>query len=138
MRFSLIIATKSRPDPLRAALESAADTLPPDGEAIVVDGDPAQSAKVVVEELRAGYPRLDLRYIDKEDGSAIPIQRNAGIDAARGDVVVFIDDDCTIDPGMFAALSAAYEDPTVVGVTGRIRRPRAPVSSPSPAGACAG
>src|SRR5437588_8416313 len=121
MRFSLIIATKDRLDPLRAALESAAATLPPDGEAIVVDGDPAQSAKVVVEELRTRHPRLDLRYIFKEGGSAI--QRNAGIDAARGDVVVFIDDDCTIEPGMFAALSAAYEDPTVVGVTGRIRRP---------------
>jgi glycosyltransferase involved in cell wall biosynthesis len=121
MRFSLIIATKGRPDSLRAALESAAATLPADGEAIVVDGDPAQSGRVVVEELRTRHPRLDVRYVLNEGGSAI--QRNVGIDAARGDVVVFIDDDCTIEPGTFTALSAAYEDPTVVGVTGRIHRP---------------
>jgi glycosyltransferase involved in cell wall biosynthesis len=75
-----------------------------------------------VEELRVRHPQLELVYLDRGGGSAI--QRNVGIDAASGDVVVFIDDDCTIEPGMFAALSAAYDDPTVVGVTGRIYRPR--------------
>jgi glycosyltransferase involved in cell wall biosynthesis len=121
MRFSLIIATKARPAPLRAALESAAATLPSGGEAIVVDGDPAQSAKAVVEELQTRLPQLQLRYIDRGGGSAI--QRNVGIDAAGGDVVVFIDDDCTIEPGMFEVLDAAYADPAVVGATGRIHRP---------------
>jgi glycosyltransferase involved in cell wall biosynthesis len=120
MRFSLIIATKGRPEPLRAALESAAAALPSDGEVIVVDGDPAQSAKTVIEDLRDLHPEFELRYLDKEGG--LTIQRNVGIDAAGGDVVVFIDDDCTVEPGMFAALRSVYEDTTVVGVTGRIRR----------------
>jgi glycosyltransferase involved in cell wall biosynthesis len=122
MRFSLVIATKGRPEPLTAALESAAAELDGDGEAIIVDGDPAHSARPVVEGLRVRHPQLQLVYLDRGGGSAI--QRNVGIDAASGDVVVFIDDDCTIEPGMFAALSAAYDDPTVVGVTGLIHRPR--------------
>jgi glycosyltransferase involved in cell wall biosynthesis len=122
MRFSLIIATKARPEPLRAALESAAATLPRDGEAIVVDGDADQSAKAVVEEMQARHPQFDVRYVNRGGGSAV--QRNVGMDFARGDVVVFIDDDCTIEPGMFTALGAAYEDPTVVGATGRIHRGR--------------
>jgi glycosyltransferase involved in cell wall biosynthesis len=126
MRFSLIIATKGRPEPLRAAVQSAAATLPSEAEVIVVDGDPAQSARPVVEELRALHAQLQLRYIDRGGGSAV--QRNVGIDAADGDVVVFIDDDCTVEPGMFAALSAAYEEAGVVGATGRIHRaPRAGV-----------
>jgi glycosyltransferase involved in cell wall biosynthesis len=118
----LVIATKGRPEPLTAALDSAGPELASDGEVIVVDGDPAQSARPVVEELRIRHPQLELVYIDRGGGSAI--QRNVGIDAASGDVVVFIDDDCTIEPGMFAALSTAYDDPTVVGATGRIHRPR--------------
>jgi glycosyltransferase involved in cell wall biosynthesis len=48
------------------------------------------------------------------------LQRNVGIDAAGGEVVVFIDDDCTIEPGLFEVLTTAYTDPSVVGATGRI------------------
>lgn len=126
MRYSVIIATKSRPEPLRAALQSAAATLASDGEVIVVDGDPARSARAVVEEARAEHPELEVRHIGHGGGSAV--QRNVGIDAAAGDVVVFIDDDCTIEPGMFAALGAAYAHAGVVGATGRILRdPRAGV-----------
>ncbi|HWX74477.1 MAG TPA: glycosyltransferase family 2 protein [Solirubrobacteraceae bacterium] len=124
MRFSLVIATKARPEPLWAALQSAAATLPADGEVIVVDGDPEQSGRAVVERSHAEYPGLAVRHVDHGGGSAI--QRNVGTDVAEGDVVVFIDDDCTIEPGMFAALGAAYADPGVVGATGRIQRaPRA-------------
>lgn len=48
------------------------------------------------------------------------VQRNVGIDATQGDVVVFVDDDRTFEPGLFVALLNAYSDPTGVGVTGRI------------------
>jgi glycosyltransferase involved in cell wall biosynthesis len=124
MRFSLVIATKARPEPLRAAVESAAAELSSHGEVIVVDGDPAHSATPVAQELRELHPQLALQCIDRGGGSAV--QRNVGIDAASGEVVVFIDDDCTVEPGMFAALEAAYADPGVVGATGRIQRaPRA-------------
>ena len=124
MRFSLIIATKARPEPLWAALVSAAATLPAEGEVIVVDGDPERSARAVVERSRAEHAQLVVRCLHHGGGSAV--QRNVGIDAAEGDVVVFIDDDCTIEAGMFAALEAAYADPGVVGATGRIQRaPRA-------------
>jgi glycosyltransferase involved in cell wall biosynthesis len=118
VRFSVIIITKGRPVPLAAALRSAARALPPDGEVIVVDGDPERSAEPVVAELRGSYPGLDMRYLASDPGAAL--QRNVGVDAARGDVVVYIDDDCTFEPGLFEALETAYRDPTVVGATGII------------------
>ncbi len=118
MRISLIIATKGRPAVLAAALESSARALPPDGEVIVVDGDPERSAEPVVAELRSRYPDLTALYISSESGASL--QRNMGIDAAGGEVLVFIDDDCTFEPGVFEALIAPYRDPTVVGATGRI------------------
>ncbi|MEA2140438.1 MAG: hypothetical protein QOC91_537 [Solirubrobacteraceae bacterium] len=121
MRCSLIIATKGRPEPLSAVLESAGRGLPADGEVIVVDGDPERSAESVVSELRSRFADLMIRYVASDPGAAL--QRNLGIDAASGDIVVFLDDDCTFEPGLFEALLAAYEDPEVVGVTGRIEQP---------------
>jgi len=121
IRFSLIIVTKDRPAPLRAALRSSAKALPVNGEVIVVDGDRERSAETVVSELQAGCPEMDVRYLPSDPG--MTVQRNVGIDAARGDVVVFVDDDCTFEPGLFEALMAAYTDPAVVGATGRIEGP---------------
>lgn len=121
MRCSLIIATKGRPEPLSAVLESAARGLPPDGEVIVVDGDPERSAESVVSALGARHPDMTMHYIASDPGAAL--QRNVGIDAASGEIVVFMDDDCTFEPGLFEALLTAYEDPEVVGVTGRIDQP---------------
>ena len=117
MRLSLIIVTKNRPVPLAEALESSAKALPADGEVIVVDGDPERSAEPVVDELRGRYPDVDTRYIASDAGVAL--QRNVGLDAAHGDVVVYVDDDCTFEPGLFEAIMLAYRDPTVVGATGR-------------------
>jgi GT2 family glycosyltransferase len=116
--FSLIIVTKSRPQALREALESAGRVLPADGEVIVVDGDLERSAYEVVREIRSRHPDVDVDYIASAPG--MTLQRNVGIDAARGEVVVFIDDDCKVEPGLFDALATAYEDPTVVGATGRV------------------
>lgn len=103
------------------ALESSARVLLSNSEVIVVDGDPARSAESVVQELAHRHPEMHIRYVASEAGAAL--QRNVGIDLAYGDIVVFIDDDCTVEPGLFEALARAYGDPSVVGATGRIDGP---------------
>ena len=118
VRFSLVIATKGRPQPLANALESAARGLPADSEVIVVDGDPVRSADPVAADLRTRYPDVHMLYVASASGLAR--QRNVGIDAAEGEVVVFVDDDCTFESGLFEAFATAYDDPTVVGATGRV------------------
>jgi GT2 family glycosyltransferase len=121
VRVSVIIATKGRPEVLAEALESSARALPGDGEVIVVDSDPDHSAEAVVAELRSRYPELTARHIASPAGASL--QRNIGIDAACGDVLVFFDDDCTFEPGLFEPLLDVYRDPGVVGVTGRVEEP---------------
>jgi glycosyltransferase involved in cell wall biosynthesis len=121
VRFSLVIATKGRPEPLSRALDSASVALASGSEVIVVDGDPDRSAEPVAAELERAHPQLHVRYLTSAPGAAL--QRNVGIDAACGEVVVFTDDDCTFEPGLFEALAAAYADASVVGVTGRIEAP---------------
>jgi len=106
--FTAIIATKGRPVPLRDTLASLAECDPPPEDTIVVDGDPDRSAEGVARE--AG-----VRYLATAPGSSR--QRNVGIAAADGDVLVFCDDDIALDRSVFEALGEAYEDDSVVGAT---------------------
>jgi len=80
-------------------------------ETIVVDGDESGSAEPVAS--AAG-----VRYARSRPG--LTAQRNAGLDVAEDDVVVFVDDDTDLDPALFRALADGYRDPAVVGVTGRV------------------
>jgi GT2 family glycosyltransferase len=93
----------------------------PTARVVVVDGDARHSAEPVVARVRVRYPDLQLRYVSSDPGTAR--QRNVALDAASGDVVVYVDDDCTFARGLFEALEEAYRDPDVVGATGRISGP---------------
>jgi GT2 family glycosyltransferase len=110
-RFSVVIATLGRPDVLRETLATIARCDPPPAEVIVVDGDAAGSAEDVAAAARARYARAR---------TGLTAQRNAGLDLATGDVVVFLDDDTDVGPGLLAALGRAYRDDGVAGVTGRV------------------
>ena len=121
VRCSLIIVTKCRPELLRRSLECSLQALPEDSEVIVVDGDLEHSAAGVVGELRARHQARQLRYMASKPG--ITRQRNVGIDAARGEILVLVDDDCTFGPGLLESLLSAYEDPLVVGATGHVQGP---------------
>jgi glycosyltransferase involved in cell wall biosynthesis len=114
-RFSVVLATKGRPAVLRETLASVARCDPPPAEVVVVDGDESRSAEVVVRDLDVDVPA---RYLPSAPG--LTVQRNLGLDRAEGDVVVFVDDDTELDPGLFAALAEGYTDAGVVGVTGRV------------------
>jgi GT2 family glycosyltransferase len=122
VRFSVVVATRNRPDELREALRSIAGCEPPPFEIVVVDGDDGRSAEPVVEEFGGdGIPRV--LYSPSPPG--LSVQRNRGVAIASGEALVFLDDDVTLDPGFFRALAEAYEDGSVVGATGRVIEPQA-------------
>jgi glycosyltransferase involved in cell wall biosynthesis len=116
MRFSVVIPTLGRPEMLRRTLESLAACDPAPSEVIVVDGDTTRSAEPVVAD--AGGGREGWRYVTGPRGSSH--QRNTGIDAATGDIIVFSDDDVTYAPDVFGVLQKAYADPAIVGATTKV------------------
>jgi GT2 family glycosyltransferase len=120
MRFSVLVVTRARPQVLRRALDSVAACDPRPDELVVVDGDEAHSAEPTVREFAAaaGFP---VEYATSSPG--LSAQRNRGVELVTGDVVVFLDDDVTLEPGIFAALARAYREPDVVGATGRVIEP---------------
>jgi GT2 family glycosyltransferase len=122
VRFSVVIPTLNRLEPLRATLESLRAADPPPHEILVIDADDGQSARELVLGLQDGA--VPLHYVHSEP--SLTKQRNVGIDRASGDVIVFLDDDVTLPHDLFAKLQRAYDADDVVGATGWVVEPHAP------------
>nr|WP_227754539.1 glycosyltransferase family 2 protein [Stagnihabitans tardus] len=94
--ISIVIPTFRRPEDLAALLAVLAPDLPGDVELLVVDNSPEAGARQVVEaQARALYLH--------EPQPGVARARNAGVAAARGGHVLFIDDDERPGPGWLAA-----------------------------------
>ena len=116
-----MIPTFGRLALLKEMLETLYACEPPPDEILVVDGHPELLAEEVTAHFTARPAPPELRYLTSEKSSTK--QRNVGIDAATGDVIVFADDDVRVEPNVFAILDEAYRDPSVVGATGKIVEP---------------
>ncbi len=53
----------------------------------------------------------------------LPASRNAGIMAGGNPIILFLDDDCTIKPGLLDAHRACYYDPSIGAVAGYVDDP---------------
>jgi glycosyltransferase involved in cell wall biosynthesis len=118
-KATVVVPTYGRPDLMGAAVRSVlAQKAPFAFEVVVVDDGGTPAAGPTVEAL--GDPRA-LVVTQPNGGPASA--RNAGLRAARGEVVVFLDDDCTANPGWLAAGVQGFED-GVVMVQGPVAPPR--------------
>src|SRR5438067_13338098 len=101
---SVVVATRDRPQRLRALLDSLAAQDGPPFELIVVDdasGEPVAAEGV--------------RVIRMPAHSGPGPARNAGWRATGGDLIAFMDDDCTARPRWLDALAVAHaRDPEAV------------------------
>ena len=97
MRFSVIIATYNRAEELVKTLESLKkleSTKP--WEVIIVDNNSADNTRDVVLKAVDAFP-VPLHYLlEKEQGRSAAL--NAGIRAAKGEILAITDDDVRVDP----------------------------------------
>lgn len=91
----------------------------PHVEVVVVDDGSSDNVKEQNRQLCAGYC---VRYIPCRHNRGMAVARNVGIQAARGEWVVFIDDDVTVDEGWGGALAKllAGVSAEVVGIEGKV------------------
>jgi glycosyltransferase involved in cell wall biosynthesis len=119
--ISVVVCTYNRRESLRKTLESLAHLrAPPDSpwELIVVDNNSSDDAADVVKTFGAGS-RFGVHYVF-EVNQGVSHARNAGINAARGDIVAFTDDDVTVDPGWLCELEKAFDQFGCMGVGGKV------------------
>jgi GT2 family glycosyltransferase len=106
--------TEDRWDDLTAAITSVfAQTIRPLEVVAAVDHAPALSARV-----RAAFPAV--KVVDNTGPRGLSGARNTGIDAARGDIVAFLDDDAVAAHDWLERLCAPYADQSVIAVGGRV------------------
>lgn len=114
--FSVVISTRDRAPQLAGCLKKLAGQDYPDFEVIVVDNAPTTDE---VQAVVAEAP-LDCRYV-REDRPGLSWARNAGVAAAHGDLIAFLDDDEVADPYWLAELLRAFTSGDDIGcVSGMI------------------
>lgn len=103
---SVIVPTHDRPEMLAACVRSLLALCYPRYEVIVVDNAPAtQATAEYIREISQDAPQI--RYL-REDRPGVSWARNAGILAARGDILAFTDDDVKVDPYWLAELIRGF------------------------------
>ncbi|MEH6795923.1 MAG: glycosyltransferase [Rhodococcus sp. (in: high G+C Gram-positive bacteria)] len=90
----------------------AAQNYHGDFEVIISDNGSTDGLREHLEQLESP---LNLRWIDSSDVRGTPHARNAGIEAARGDFLVFTDQDDAVYPNWLTALARAAETYDAVG-----------------------
>jgi GT2 family glycosyltransferase len=110
---SLIVCTVDRTADLEECLKSLRPFRAEVNDIIVVNNGPHLEA---VEEVAR---RHDARVVT-EPRRGVSRARNAGIRAAAGNILAFLDDDSVADPNWLPLLLAPFEDPQVLGVVGSV------------------
>ena len=112
--ITVAVCTRDRPEDLRGCL-AAVRRLDVPCEVLVIDNAPSDGR---TREIVSGLPGC--RYVE-EPRPGLNWARNRAVLEATGDIVAFIDDDVTVDPGWARRVARAFaEDPDVMCVTGLV------------------
>lgn len=117
--ISVIVATYNRSGGLRRMLESLRAAIPPTSawELCVVDNNSTDDTGRVLQELAGALPLRPL--VETRQGQSFAC--NAGIQASRGSLLVFTDDDLFVDKHWLVNLErAASRQPEIIGFAGRV------------------
>jgi hypothetical protein len=101
---TIVVPTRDRPEALRRCLAALVAQTCDELETVVVDDGSADEAAVARAAAEAGARLVRL------DGRGAAAARNAGVAAARGEVVCFTDDDCEPEPEWAERLAARIGD----------------------------
>jgi GT2 family glycosyltransferase len=118
--ISVVVCTRDRADRLEVCLRHLDRQEYPRFEVVVVDNAPTSDAVRILVEARRSLVKYQYRYVVERRGG-LSWARNAGIAAASGDVIAFLDDDEEPDDHWLAGLAAGFASGNDIGcVTGMI------------------
>lgn len=122
MEFSIIICTFNGAQRLPLVLSSIERLSIPEsstGELIIVDNNSTDQTRSIVEKFSLNFP-LPLRYCF-EGSQGLSYARNTGIKYAKGEIIIFTDDDCIVDANWLIEILLEFRsDAELMVLGGRI------------------
>ena len=117
--LSIIICTYNREKYIRPLLESIAKNDYPtaDYEIVLVDNNCTDNTRGVCEMFATVHPEVNLHYV-VETEQGLSAARNKGIKEAKGDIIIYVDDDALVDSDyirIYAEHFATHPDTMAAG-----------------------
>ena len=117
--ITLIICTYNREKYIGPLLDSIAKNDYPttDYEIVLVDNNCTDNTRGVCEQFAAEHPQVTLHYV-VEPEQGLSAARNKGIKEAKGDIIIYVDDDALVDSDyirIYAEHFAANPDTMAAG-----------------------
>ena len=112
-QVSIIVCTVDRPADLEECLKSLRPFRTAVADIVIVNNGPH------MEDVTEVAQRHDARVVS-ESRRGVSRARNAGVHAAKGRILAFLDDDSVADPNWLPLLLAPFRDPQVLAVAGSV------------------
>lgn len=116
--ISVIVPTYGREEPLKDTIEDLLQQDYPQFEVLVID-QTAQHQPEIDRYLKQQAADGRIRW-ERVNWASLPGARNYGVRRAKGEIVLFVDDDVRITPGYLAAHARNYQRTEVGAVAGRV------------------
>ena len=105
---SIVIPAFNEESTLRHCLVAAIEQTHAALEIIVVDNRSTDGTRSVVEAMKAAFPDAGIRLLTQDKEQGITPTRNAGFDAAEGEIIGRIDADSAVEPDWVEQVQLAF------------------------------
>ncbi|MFC1850536.1 glycosyltransferase family 2 protein [candidate division CSSED10-310 bacterium] len=110
---SVVIPVKDSGRTLAACLQSIRESTPPPVEIIMVDDGSTDDSLQIAQ----AYPLVRIIHTARQS-RGVARARNLGAQAARGEVILFIDSDIVVQPDAFTVIKEKFDDPAIQAIVG--------------------
>ncbi len=105
LHISVVVASRNRPMDIRRCLNSLSSISYPDWDVLVVDQSDDQATAQTVQNSVNALPNLMYCHMHQKGLSRA---RNLGLEMTNGDIVAFLDDDCTVGADWLEQVAQAF------------------------------
>lgn len=102
---SVVIPTCNRPDDIRRCLDCLTAVTYESWDILLIDQSDDDYTAVVVEQFKDTLPHLIYRHIEQKWTARA---RSLGLNTTTGDIIAYLDDDCTVLPDWLDQVASAF------------------------------
>jgi glycosyltransferase involved in cell wall biosynthesis len=118
---SVVIGVFNRPREIVACVESLLASTFTDFELVLVNDASTDGSGEELETLRRVHPERRIRVVHNARNRGASAGRNAGIDVAEGELLLFTDSDCVVEPTWIERMVGALRRGDAAAVSGVVR-----------------